>query len=229
VENGQLVAIKQIALSNIKEEQVNSIQTEINLLRRLDHCNIVKYIGILKLSLFPIDSMYTDHHLNIILEFVENGSLDNLIKKFGRFPETLVAVYIQQVLQGLDYLHSQAVRHRDIKGANILTTKEGTVKLADFGVATKLSEAEKTNSFAGTPYWSKRCCHKVIVAPEVIEMSGQESSACDIWSLGCTVIELLTGKPPYYDLNPFTAMTKIVKEHTPPLPEGITEELKDFL
>ena len=110
-----------------------------------------------------IDSLYTDHYLNIILEYVEIGSLDTLIKKFGKFPETLVAIYVQQVLQGLDFLHSQGVIHRDIKGGNILTTKDGIVKLADFGVATKLTDSEKSNSVVGTPYW---------MAPEVIEMSG---------------------------------------------------------
>jgi serine/threonine protein kinase len=97
------------------------------------------------------------------LEYVENGSLDSLIKKFGKLPETLVATYVQQVLLGLDFLHSQGVIHRDIKGGNILTTKDGVVKLADFGVATKLTESEKANSVVGTPYW---------MAPEVIEMSG---------------------------------------------------------
>lgn len=67
------------------------------------------------------------------------------------------------------------------------------------------------------------------MAPEVIEESGNVTSACDIWSLGCTVIELLTGKPPYFDHNQFVAMKKIVKEPHPPLPEAISEELKDFL
>ena len=109
------------------------------------------------------DSIYTDHHLNIILEFVENGSLESVIKKYGKLTEALAAIYIEQVLHGLDYLHSQGVIHRDIKGGNILTTKDGIVKLADFGVATKLTENEKSNSVAGTPYW---------MAPEVIEMSG---------------------------------------------------------
>lgn len=100
----------------------------------------------------------------------------------------------------MDYLHSQVVIHRDIKGANILTTKDGVVKLADFGVATKLTDTEKSNSGTGSPYW---------MAPEVIEMSGQVTTACDIWSLGCTVIELLTSNPPYSELQPISAMIKI--------------------
>lgn len=82
-----------------------------------------------------------------------------------------------------------------------MTTKDGVVKLADFGVATKLTDSEKNNSVVGTPYW---------MAPEVIEMSGHVTSACDIWSLGCTVIELLTCNPPYSNLHPCSAMIKIV-------------------
>ena len=87
-------------------------------------------------------------------------------------------------------------------------------------MATKLTDSEKSNSAAGTPQW---------MAPEVIEMKGQVTSACDIWSLGCTVIELLTGNPPYINLNPFTAMTRIVEERMPPLPPNISDELRDFL
>lgn len=111
----------------------------------------------------------TKDYLNIVLEYVqtvvcfgkltnsryvENGSLANVVKKMGVFPESLVVLYTQQVLEGLVYLHEQGVIHRDIKGANILTNKDGVVKLADFGVATKLAEGEKNLSVVGTPYWS---------------------------------------------------------------------------
>lgn len=102
---------------------------------------------------------------------MENGSLANVIKKFGSFSESLTAIYITQVLRGLKYLHEQGVLHRDIKGANILTTKEGMVKLADFGVAMKLSEAHAEQDVVGSPYW---------IAPEIIEMSAP-TTACDIW------------------------------------------------
>lgn len=107
---------------------------------------------------------------------------------------------------------------RDIKGANILTTKEGIIKLADFGVATKFGD-ESAAVVAGTPYW---------MAPEIIELNGS-TTASDIWSVGCTVIELLTGDPPYYDLGPMPALFRIVQDDYPPLPEGISPALKDWL
>ncbi|XP_074307705.1 MAP3K epsilon protein kinase 1-like isoform X2 [Silene latifolia] len=212
LENGDFVAIKQVSLENIAQEDLNIIMQEIDLLKNLNHKNIVKYLGSLK----------TKSHLHIILEYVENGSLANIIKpnKFGPFPEQLVAHYIAQVLEGLVYLHEQGVIHRDIKGANILTTKEGLVKLADFGVATKLTEADaNTHSVVGTPYW---------MAPEVIEMSGV-CAASDIWSVGCTVIELLTCVPPYYDLQPMPALFRIVQDENPPIPDGLSADMSDFL
>lgn len=120
-----------------------------------------------------------------------------------------MGLYMSQVLHGLQYLHEQGVIHRDIKGANILTTKEGLVKLADFGVASRTTGLSES-SVVGTPYW---------MAPEVIELSGA-TTASDIWSLGCTVIELLEGKPPYHSLAPMPALFRIVNDDHPPLPQG---------
>lgn len=113
---GDVVAIKQIGLSGVSQENLTGVMGEIDLLKTLNHKNIVKYIG----------SFKTRSHLYIILEFMENGALSSVIKpnRFGVFPETLVAIYIAQVLCGLSYLHDQGVVHRDIKGANILTTKD---------------------------------------------------------------------------------------------------------
>lgn len=97
--------------------------------------------------------------------YLESGSLQDIVKKYGAMKEPLAAMYIAQVLEGLAYLHAEGnffnrmnnslgVIHRDIKGANILTTKDGLAKLADFGVAASLNEVEAGNP-VGTPYWSK--------------------------------------------------------------------------
>lgn len=153
--------------------------------------------------------------------YCENGSLQHICKRFGKFPEGLVGVYISQVLEGLCYLHDQGVIHRDIKGANILTTKDGSVKLADFGVATRTGSLllGSNNPVVGSPYW---------MAPEVIDQSGA-TTASDVWSVGCVVVELLDGKPPYHFLAPMPALFRIVQDDCPPLPEGASPIVKDFL
>ncbi|XP_017223508.1 MAP3K epsilon protein kinase 1 [Daucus carota subsp. sativus] len=212
LENGQFVAVKQVSLENIKDEELKNIMNEIDLLKNLDHKNIVQYLG----------SSKTESHLHIILEYVENGSLANIIKSnnFGPLSESLVAVYIAQVLEGLVYLHEQGVIHRDIKGANILTTKEGRVKLADFGVATKLTEANINEpSYTGTAYW---------MAPEVVNTPGV-CVASDIWSVGCTVIELLTGSPPYSGYDPWPALWQIAQVKQPPIPDSLSPAVTDFV
>lgn len=205
---GETVAVKQVGLSNIPTSELPEIMSEIDLLKNLDHPNIVQYRGFVK----------TSDYLYIILEYCENGSLHTICKKFGKFPEALVAVYICQVLEGLLYLHEQGVIHRDIKGSNILATKEGGVKLADFGVATRTG-ALTDNSVVGSPYW---------MAPEVVDQSGA-TTASDIWSVGCVVIELLEGKPPYYFLDPMPALFRIVNDDCPPLPESASPIARDFL
>ncbi|KZV90279.1 hypothetical protein EXIGLDRAFT_837889 [Exidia glandulosa HHB12029] len=204
---GETVAVKQIQLSNIPKAELAEIMSEIDLLRNLNHPNIVKYKGFVK----------TREYLNIILEYCENGSLQHICKRFGKFPESLVAVYISQVLVGLVYLHDQGVIHRDIKGANILTNKDGCVKLADFGVAS--ASGVNDGAVVGSPYW---------MAPEVIEQFGA-TTASDIWSVGCVVIELLDGQPPYHQLKPMPALFRIVQDDCPPIPEGASPIVKDFL
>lgn len=206
---GETVAIKSISLHSLAPSSLPDIMSEIDLLKNLNHPNIVKYKG------FARDK----ESLFIVLEYCENGSLQTILKKFGKFPESLVAVYISQVLEGLIYLHAQGVIHRDIKGANILTNKDGSVKLADFGVSSKVPPAGGTmggvgggddNEVVGSPYW---------MAPEVIEQSGA-STASDIWSVGCVVVELLEGKPPYGDLAPMQALWRIVQDESMKVPEG---------
>ncbi|KAJ1636274.1 kinase-like domain-containing protein [Pavlovales sp. CCMP2436] len=192
-ETGEFVAVKQIPSSGMSKDQMSSLVSEVVLMKLLKHPNIVNYL----------ESITTKDYLYIVLEFVENGSLASILKKFGSFTEQLVSIYIAQVLDGLTYLHEQGVIHRDIKGANILITKEGTVKLADFGVAARVADdSDRSNSVVGTPYW---------MAPEIIKMSGF-TTASDIWSLGCTCIELLNGEPPYFDLAPMSALYRIVQD-----------------
>ncbi|KAJ7581275.1 hypothetical protein C8J56DRAFT_794068 [Mycena floridula] len=208
---GQMVAVKRIRLEGLKEEEVTTLMREVDLVKSLSHPSIVKYEGMAR----DVDT------LSIVLEYAENGSLGQTLKAFGKLNERLVASYVVKILEGLHYLHRSDVVHCDLKAANILTTKNGNVKLSDFGVSLNMRAVERDiKDVAGTLNW---------MAPEVIELKGA-SPKSDIWSLACTVIELLTGKPPYADIaNSMSVMFWIVEDDMPPIPEGCSEPLRDFL
>lgn len=219
-EVGRHVAIKRVSRSRLSTEEEKSLQTEIHLFKNLKHQHIVNYIE-------AVDDPASSF-LDIVMEYVEGGSLFNVVQSIRKsldvgervFDEPVVADFIRQVVLGLKYLHHQGVVHRDIKGANILVTKESHVKLADFGVAsTKPADLTGPIDVAGSPYW---------MAPEIITLTGS-STASDIWSLGCTVIELLTGFPPYHEFADVTALFRIVSDECPPLPPNLSADLEDFL
>lgn len=116
------------------------------LLKTLSHTNVIRYLGFIQ----------SQHSINIILEFAENGSLMSTLKAFGAFPEKLVASFCIKILSGLEYLHQNQVVHCDLKAANILTTKTGDVKLTDFGVSLNLKiKGADAGAVSGTPNWSK--------------------------------------------------------------------------
>ena len=116
------------------------------------------------------------------------------LKEFGKLDEKLVASYVVKILEGLDYLHRSDVVHCDLRAANILTTTTGNVKLSNFGVSLDLRAMEhEVKDVAGMP----SCTNWI--APDLVYRTGT-STKSDIWSLGCTVIELLTGRP-YLDVD----------------------------
>lgn len=138
--------MKRIKLEENQIGEIDSLMQEVDLLRSLSHPNVVKYEGFVK----------DDEFFNIVLEYVENGSLLTTLKGFGNFPEKLVASYCVKILEGLVYLHDQQVVHCDLKAANILATNSGNVKLSDFGVSLNLKLREADNGLvAGTPNWSE--------------------------------------------------------------------------
>ncbi|XWS54017.1 hypothetical protein CRYUN_Cryun10bG0051800 [Craigia yunnanensis] len=219
LDSGELLAIKQVLIAaNASKEKtqahIRELEEEVKLLHNLSHPNIVRYLGTAR----------EDDSLNILLEFVPGGSISSLLGKFGSFPESVVRMYTKQLLLGLEYLHKNRIVHRDIKGANILVDNKGCIKLADFGASKKVVELATINgakSMKGTPYW---------MAPEVILQTGHSFSA-DIWSVGCTVIEMATGKPPWsQQYQEVAALFHIgtTKSH-PPIPEHLSFEAKDFL
>ena len=177
VNNLRIMAVKRVYIGAASEKSsaLKEIKEESKLLSELQHKNIVTYFG----------SERENEFLKIYMEFVEGGSIASLLKTYGPFQEQVAARYSKQILQGLEYLHYHNVVHRDIKGANVLITRNGIVKLSDFGSAKRICSYEQ--SMIGTMAW---------MAPEVIEGKGYNWFA-DIWSFGCTVYEMLTGNPPF--------------------------------
>jgi serine/threonine protein kinase len=203
--NGEIVAIKQIPVEDLDAEKLKNIQ-EIERFKKLEHPNIVRIY----------DAIPNDQFLYLVLEMVEGGSVI-MLKESVNLPESLIAKYISKCLKGLSYLHKKNIVHNDIKGVNILVARDGTVKLADC-VQPKLKRKDDAAGI-GQPYW---------MAPEVIK-NNEETPKSDVWSLGCTVIELFTGMPPYGNFASMAAVLQIMKDEPPPLPEGISPELKEFL
>ncbi|CAE5956930.1 unnamed protein product [Arabidopsis arenosa] len=220
LDSGELLAVKQVLIAaNFASKEktqahIQELEEEVKLLKNLSHPNIVRYLGTVR----------EDDTLNILLEFVPGGSISSLLEKFGPFPESVVRTYTRQLLLGLEYLHNHAIMHRDIKGANILVDNKGCIKLADFGASKQVAELATmtgAKSMKGTPYW---------MAPEVILQTGHSFSA-DIWSVGCTVIEMVTGKAPWSQQYKEVAAIFFIgttKSH-PPIPDTLSSDAKDFL
>ncbi|GLI59656.1 hypothetical protein VaNZ11_001592 [Volvox africanus] len=221
-QTGGLMAVKVLQLINHKMnkeaalQQLKEMEHETSLYKKLRHKHVV---GFIDARYDPETSAYY-----IFLEFVPGGSISSMLKRFKRFSEELVRNYTRQLLLGLDYLHSCKIVHRDLKGGNVLVSRDGVVKLTDFGASKAYRDQtikECMMSVRGSVFW---------MAPEVMRGTGYDRRA-DIWSLGCTVIEMLSGTHPWPNLdNQLTAVHIIAKtEEGPPRPVNISPEAARFL
>ena len=210
-----MYAVKELNLEILKQklDKIDSvIETEIELLSKMNHKNIVKYYGIFKKG----------NNLNIVLEYCCKGSLYDLLNDFEHLEENTIKKYLSQILDGLEYLHYHNIIHRDIKCANILVDKNGVCKLTDFGGAKIIKEEMNLySSMQGTPNW---------MAPEIMK-SSPATRYSDIWSIGCTVIEMFQGKPPYSDKKDLISILNCLCKNNelPKIPDKMSENLKDFV
>ncbi|XP_037491156.1 LOW QUALITY PROTEIN: mitogen-activated protein kinase kinase kinase 1-like [Jatropha curcas] len=207
--DGFLFAAKKVPLTDA--QKVSSIEHEIDLLCQLHHEHIVEYFG----------TKREEANLYVFLEFVNGGSLDKVYREFP-LNDSQVSYYTKQIPKGLEYLHEQNVVHGDIKCANLLLNENGVVKIADFGLA-KVSELKNLRkSGRGTPAW---CAHEVI---DLTKYGGFGLEA-DIWSLGCTVLEMLTKEHPYCHLEPWTIWYWIGEGRLPSIPDYLSADSQDFI
>ncbi|TNN08648.1 Mitogen-activated protein kinase kinase kinase kinase 5 isoform 3 [Schistosoma japonicum] len=189
-ERRTLVAVKVMKI-DLKDD-IRSICQEIHTLRECRHPNIVQFYG----------SYLRNNKLWICMEYCGGQSMQD-IYLYTRRPleEDCIAFVSRETLQGLNFMHNRGRIHRDIKGANILLTDDGHVKVADFGVAAQLSTSiAKRTTLIGTPYW---------MAPEVASIECRGSGydgKCDIWGVGITAIEYAELQPPMFDLDPRKAL-----------------------
>ncbi|KAL4617810.1 serine/threonine-protein kinase TAO2-like isoform X1 [Arapaima gigas] len=198
VRTNEVVAIKKMSYSGKQSnEKWQDIIKEVKFLQKLRHPNTIEYKG----------CYLKEHTAWLVMEYCLGSASDLLEVHKKPLQEVEIAAITHGALQGLAYLHSHNMIHRDVKAGNILLTEPGQVKLGDFGSASLVAPA---NSFVGTPYW---------MAPEVILAmdEGQYDGKVDVWSLGITCIELAERKPPLFNMNAMSALYHIAQNESPVL------------
>uniref|UniRef100_A0A452QNQ1 Mitogen-activated protein kinase kinase kinase 4 n=1 Tax=Ursus americanus TaxID=9643 RepID=A0A452QNQ1_URSAM len=216
VDTGELMAMKEIRFQPNDHKTIKETADELKIFEGIKHPNLVRYFGVE----LHREEMY------IFMEYCDEGTLEE-VSRLG-LQEHVIRLYSKQITIAINVLHEHGIVHRDIKGANIFLTSSGLIKLGDFGCSVKLKNNAQTmpgevNSTLGTAAY---------MAPEVITRAKGEGHgrAADIWSLGCVVIEMVTGKRPWHEYeHNFQIMYKVGMGHKPPIPERLSPEGKDFL
>lgn len=194
IATNRVFALKEINKKLIRDSQMETqIVNEIKIMYSLDHPNIIKLIN----------HFEDDTNCYMVIEFAEGGQVyDNMISQPSkRLPERVVAKLIYQLSEALGYLHAKKIIHRDIKPENLLLSKEGDLKLADFGWSNFEEHSKKRETYCGTLDY---------LAPEMADRNHKHDHTVDIWSIGVLVFELLTGKAPFSpEQTPGVTLTKI--------------------
>ena len=186
-------------LSIDEPEEVATIKKEVQILRACNHPNVVVFFN----TYISGETMW------LVMEYCGGGCVSDLLR-FRPLKENEISVVLCQSLHGLSHLHDKNIIHRDFKSANLLLTRNGNIKVADFGVSKILENGSfKTKTFVGTPHW---------MSPEIIE--GKEyDGRCDLWSVGIVGIELAEQNPPKYQINMHGVLAAIPKAPAPTLQE----------
>ncbi|XP_033099180.1 mitogen-activated protein kinase kinase kinase 4-like [Anneissia japonica] len=217
MDTGETLAVKEIRLQRFDDHSaLRDLADEIKIFESIIHPNLVKYYGV---------EIHREELL-IFMEYCDDGTLGEAAEDC--LPEDMIRHYMYEIVTAVSVLHENGIIHRDIKGANIFLSSDGHLKLGDFGSAIKLSSRQtlpgEISEYLGTPAY---------MAPEVIKQSEKKEGygrASDIWSIGCVLIEMLTGKRPWHEYrHEYSIVYKVGDGAIPKIPEAASEEAKDFL
>lgn len=214
VDTGELMAMKELRFQPNDLQTIKEIADELKIFESIHHSSLVKYYGV---------EVHRDE-MFIFMEYCDCGTLEEAAK--GGLTEGMIRQYTRKLLVAVSVLHDHNIVHRDIKGANIFLLSNGLLKLGDFGCSVQLKDKAtmpgEINNVIGTA---------AFMAPEVITRRHEgHGRAADIWSLGCVVVEMATGKRPWPDLeNSYQIMFKVGMGGVPTIPDSLSSEGRDFL
>ncbi|KAL3513451.1 hypothetical protein ACH5RR_026168 [Cinchona calisaya] len=192
----KIVAMKKVRFVNMDPESVRFMAREICILRRLDHPNVMKLEAL-------VTSRISDN-LYLVFEYMEHDLSGLAAAPKVKFTEAQIKCYMQQLFHGLEHCHSRGVLHRDIKGSNLLLDNNGVLKIGDFGLATFFQPNQKVPLTSRVvTLWYR--------APELLLGATDYGIAIDMWSIGCILAELYSGKPIMPGRTEVEQMHKILK------------------
>jgi len=218
---GELFAVKQVEIPNSdanhgdtrQASMLEAVKREGEILKDLDHLNIVQYLGFEQ----------TPRFLSIFLEYVPGGSVASCLRRHGNFEDQITQSFTGQILDGLKYLHDNCTIHRNIKADNILVNPSGTCKISDFGISERFANTNENGQ--GIRTFLQDAAFRM--APEIVQAArNPEQRLCnekvDIWSLGCVVQEMWTGLRPWHGIDAIAVIIQLITGHcAPPVPQDV--------
>jgi serine/threonine-protein kinase ULK/ATG1 len=180
IETNELFAIKVVSTKNLQQKIIDSVENEIKIMLKINHENIVRLHETIK----------TKNHICLIMDYCYED-LNRYMKRNGRLSEKQTKNFVTQISCGLYFLNKMNLIHRDIKPHNILISKSGNVKIADFGFIKEYDESNMLDTLCGSP---------IYMAPEILKHRKYDAKV-DLWSLGVVLFEMLTCDLPFKATN----------------------------